>query len=663
MAAVAGVLLLLPLAALVVAAPWDRVAELARSPAVREAVGLSVVAPLLATLVVAVLGLPLAWVLARLDFPGRRLLRAVVLVPMVLPPVVGGVALLLAFGRRSLVGGWLGSVGIALPFTIGGVVVAAAFVALPFFVITVESALAGIDLRQEDAAASIGATPWRVVARVTLPLVRPALFAGTALAWARALGEFGATITFAGNLPGTTQTMPLAVYVLLQTDPDAAILLSLVLLALSITVLVALRGHWLAPLREQAPRPPSAASTVDATADPAARPHPRPAAGRDARPRLDALDQVLAPRDGTAATLSAHVRVERPGFDLDATLDVAPGVTVLVGPNGAGKSTLLGAIAGLPGGVPDRTTATAATVRVGDVVLDDAGTHVPMHGRRVGLMFQDPILLPRRSLLDNVAFAHARGHRVRDADRDVARLALEAVGVPAAVAASRPGEVSGGQAQRAALARTLVTDPDVLLLDEPLAAVDAAGRGDLRALLRRTLVASGRPCLVISHDLADIAALGDTVVVLEEGSVVARGTLAELAAAPPSPFVASLVGTNLHRGVARGTVTTVATATGGTLDLTTADAAEGLVHVSFSPRAVALYPRPPQGSPRNTIAGVVARVDDLGDRRHVHVEGPITVVAEVTPAAAAALDLVEGATVHAVVKATEIAVHPQPAAR
>lgn len=241
--------LLLPLAALLVRAPWGRVAELATDPDLRSALWLSLVAPAIATAIIVVVGLPLAWLLAHASFPGHRLVRALVLLPMVLPPVVGGVALLLAFGRRGLVGTWLDRwFGIVVPFSTTAVVVAAVFVAMPFFVISVEAALVGLDRRHEMAAASIGATPWRVFTRVTIPLARPGILAGAALAWARALGEFGATITFAGNLPGTTQTLPLATYVQLQTDPGAATLLSLVLLVVSIVILVALRGRWLDPL-------------------------------------------------------------------------------------------------------------------------------------------------------------------------------------------------------------------------------------------------------------------------------------------------------------------------------------------------------------------------------------------------------------------------------
>jgi molybdate transport system permease protein len=212
---------------------------------VSDALRLSLVTATLATAVCLVLGVPLAWVLARLDFPGRSLLRALVTLPMVLPPVVGGAALLFALGRRGLVGEPLEqATGILLPFSTAGVVVANTFVALPFLVLTVEAALRGADRRYEDAARTLGAGRWTVLRRVTIPLVAPSLAAGAVLAWARALGEFGATVTFAGNLPGRTQTLPLAVFLALESDREAAVALSLVLVAVSLALLVVLRDRW-----------------------------------------------------------------------------------------------------------------------------------------------------------------------------------------------------------------------------------------------------------------------------------------------------------------------------------------------------------------------------------------------------------------------------------
>ena len=238
--------LVLPLVGLIVRAPWSTLPRRLAAPDVLDALRLSLVTATTATVVSMVLGVPLAWLLARASFPGRRVVRALVTVPLVLPPVVGGVALLLVFGRRGLVGTWLDRwFGVTLPFTTPGVVVAEAFVAMPFLVISVEGAIRAADLRYEEAAATLGATRWTVFRRVTLPLVAPGLAAGGVLCWARALGEFGATITFAGNYPGTTQTMPLIVYNALESDPPAAIVLSLVLLAVSIAILAGLRERWI----------------------------------------------------------------------------------------------------------------------------------------------------------------------------------------------------------------------------------------------------------------------------------------------------------------------------------------------------------------------------------------------------------------------------------
>lgn len=240
------VLLLLPLLGLLVNTPWTRLGELLTNATARSALRLSLSTSTAALAVSTVLGVPLAWLLARREFPAKTLLRALCVLPMVLPPVVGGVALLLAFGRRGLIGQPLDALtGITLPFTGAGVVLAETFVAMPFLVVTVEAGLRSLDSRYEDVAATLGASRWLAFRRVTLPLLGPSLGAGMALCWARALGEFGATITFAGNLSGRTQTMPLAVYLQLERDVDSAILLSLILLAVSVVVLVALRGRYL----------------------------------------------------------------------------------------------------------------------------------------------------------------------------------------------------------------------------------------------------------------------------------------------------------------------------------------------------------------------------------------------------------------------------------
>ncbi|SBT42683.1 ABC transporter permease [Micromonospora auratinigra] len=237
--------LVLPLVGLLLRAPWTDLPRRLAAPGVLTALRLSLETATLATLLSVVLGVPLAWLLARVEFAGRRLVRALVTVPLVLPPVVGGVALLLVFGRRGLLGSWLDATfGVSLPFSTAGVVLAEAFVAMPFLVLAVEGALRGADRRYEEAAATLGAGRWTTFTHVTLPLVAPGVAAGAVLCWARALGEFGATITFAGNYPGRTQTMPLAVYLALETDVQAAVVLSLVLLTVSVAILAGLRDRW-----------------------------------------------------------------------------------------------------------------------------------------------------------------------------------------------------------------------------------------------------------------------------------------------------------------------------------------------------------------------------------------------------------------------------------
>lgn len=245
LAIVAVLFFALPLVGLLWRAPWSNAWGYLTEDHALTALRLSLICSLWATLLSVVFGVPLAWLLARVEFPGRAAARALCTLSMVLPPVVGGVALFFALGRRGLVGQYLDRwFDFRLPFTTAGVVVAQTFVAMPFLVITVEAALRQLDQRVEDASRTLGASRWYTFRRVTLPAIRPALVAGAVLAWARALGEFGATITFAGNFPGTTQTMPLAVYLALETNPEQAIVLALVLIAISFAVLVALRDRW-----------------------------------------------------------------------------------------------------------------------------------------------------------------------------------------------------------------------------------------------------------------------------------------------------------------------------------------------------------------------------------------------------------------------------------
>jgi len=245
-ATVAVAFFALPLIGLLRRTSWSTLVQDLTSPDSISALRLSLVCSLGATALSVLFGMPLAWILARVSFPGRALVRGLVLLPLVLPPVVGGVALLAAFSRRGIVGEYLYDwFGIQLTFTTAGAILAETFVALPFFVITVEAGLRSMDRRYEDAATTLGARPSTVFRRVTFPLIAPTVVAGAVLSWARALGEFGATITFAGNIIGRTQTLPLAVYLQLESNPDVAIALSLVLLVVSLTVIVSLRDRWL----------------------------------------------------------------------------------------------------------------------------------------------------------------------------------------------------------------------------------------------------------------------------------------------------------------------------------------------------------------------------------------------------------------------------------
>jgi molybdate transport system permease protein len=245
LAALGLALFVLPLAGLLGRTPWSDLPGLLTSEIAVDALRLSVLTSLAATAISAIVGVPLAWMLARVDFPGRALVRGLVLLPLVLPPVVGGAALLFALGRRGVVGGPLNDLtGLVLPFSTWGVILATTFVAMPFLVITVEGALNNLDPRYEGAAAGLGARRGTVLMRVTLPMIAPSLAAGLALTWARAFGEFGATITFAGNLQGRTQTLPLAVFVGLESDRDIAIALSLLMVVVALGVLVALRERW-----------------------------------------------------------------------------------------------------------------------------------------------------------------------------------------------------------------------------------------------------------------------------------------------------------------------------------------------------------------------------------------------------------------------------------
>lgn len=621
--------LLLPLIGILARTSWGELGAHLTSPGTTQALTLSLIVSGWALSLSLVLGVPLAWLLARVDFPGKAFVRSLVLLPMVLPPTVGGVALLLAFGRRGLLGPWLeDTFGITLPFHTSGAVLAATFVAMPFLIISLEGALGGLRPRYEETAASLGASPVRVFFTVTLPMVAPGLAAGAALTWARALGEFGATITFAGNLPGTTQTLPLQVYLLLQDSPEAATSVSLLLLVIAMAVLLGLRGRW--------------TGTPGAGATPSHVPADEPGTTTPGKDAPAAREAVAGPQD-VRESWPLHAAVT--GFN-DLTLDAEAGTTIaVVGPNGAGKTTLLRALLGL-------TPRAHAELRLGDIDV----TALPPHRRGVAWVPQDGALFPHMSTLANTAYGlRARGVPRGEARR-LARAWLDRLGV-GHLAHRRPAQVSGGQAQRVALARALAARPRLLLLDEPLAALDQTTRAQVRHTLRRHLAGFGGVCLIVTHDPVEAVALADRVLVLDEGRVLQDAPPADVTRHPRSPWVARMLGRNAWPGTS--TAEGLRLQGGGQLVVAEPLPAAGTPALAvIAPEAVSVHRERPTGSPRNVWPGTVREITASGSRLRVLIgsEQAPDLVAEITPQAAAALSLADGAAVWTSVKATEATV-------
>ena len=357
----------------------------------------------------------------------------------------------------------------------------------------------------------------------------------------------------------------------------------------------------------------------------------------------------------TEEGLDAALQVRRGDFFLDIQLEVARGeVVAVLGPNGAGKSTALRTICGL-------LRLDRGQIRVDGLTLADSSLHRPPHDRPIGVVFQDYLLFPHLSVLDNVAFGPVAQGRSRQAARVVAATWLERMGI-AEVAAAKPRAISGGQAQRVALARALARDPRLLLLDEPLAALDAGTRLLIRAELRRHLSEFTGATVVVTHDPVDAAVLADRLMVIEQGRVVQRGSPLEIARRPRTDYVARLVGLNLLAGEASGHL--VSMPGGGAVFL--AQSAVGPVHVAFRPAAVSVFRRRPEGSPRNVWAGRVSTIEPHGDGVRIEIanvpEPGSSILAEITPAAVADLGIGSGSKVWAAVKATEIEIYPQQTA-
>ncbi|MCB6401347.1 ABC transporter permease [Schaalia odontolytica] len=688
--------LVLPLAFMLGRVNWATLGATLATDEASAALALSLRTCVMALGVDLLLGVPAALLLSR-PWRGVRVARILVALPLSLPPVVAGIALLAAFGRRSTLGALLSGAGLDIAFTTTAVVIAQVFVSLPFLIVTLESALRSREQGLDEMASSLGASPSRVFWQITLPTVLPGLGRGAALALARCLGEFGATLTFAGSMQGVTRTMPLQIYLARESDADLALALGVVLLGVAALVVALTETPWgravsFLRARLSSTRPGRGSASEAASG---AR------AGRSA-----AADPGcgLVASDDDAAGAAVHVAgtVTERGWNVDAAL--RPGlVTAVVGHNGAGKSTLAQVIAGT-------LRLDSGRAQIGERVVDDAATFVPARRRGVAMVSQAPRIFTHMSVVANVAFPL----RVRGVGRAEAREAaleqLRAVGIED-LAYRRASDLSGGQAARVAIARALVFRPEVLILDEPTAALDVEATAQVSAVLRERLMGAGITTLLVSHDIAEVLALASHMIVMGEGRVVEEGSPARVLASPTSVFAARLAGLNIVTGpavarpglvgvrVGEGALWAAAdspesetetagaglegadaaradarAAPGGGSGVGGADAARGAdarspeplpsspageparVALTFPPEAVALSREESHASPRSVLPGVVAGIDVDGSLVSVRVAlaGGVSVSARVTASAWTDLGLGVGDSLWVSVKATQV---------
>ena len=698
--------LVLPLAFMLGRVNWATLGATLATDEASAALALSLRTCVMALGVDLLLGVPAALLLSR-PWRGVRAARILVALPLSLPPVVAGIALLAAFGRRSTLGALLSGAGLDIAFTTTAVVIAQVFVSLPFLIVTLESALRSREQGLDEMASSLGASPSRVFWQITLPTVLPGLGRGAALALARCLGEFGATLTFAGSMQGVTRTMPLQIYLARESDADLALALGVVLLGVAALVVALTETPWERAVsflraRLSSTRPGRGSASEAASGARAGR-----SAAADPGCGLDASDD-----DAAGAAVHVAGTVTERGWNVDAAL--RPGlVTAVVGHNGAGKSTLAQVIAGT-------LRLDSGRAQIGERVVDDAATFVPARRRGVAMVSQAPRIFTHMSVVANVAFPL----RVRGVGRAEAREAaldqLRAVGIED-LAYRRASDLSGGQAARVAIARALVFRPEVLILDEPTAALDVEATAQVSAVLRERLMGAGITTLLVSHDIAEVLALASHMIVMGEGRVVEEGSPARVLASPTSVFAARLAGLNIVTGpavfrpglvgvrVGEGALWAAAdspeseTETAGAglegadaaradaraapgggsgvggadaarAGLEGADAAPGAdagspeplpsspagetarVALTFPPEAVALSREESHASPRSVLPGVVAGIDVDGSLVSVRVAlaGGVSVTVRVTASAWADLGLGAGDTLWASVKATQV---------
>ena len=661
LAILGGCAIVLPLVGMGTRVSWGQLPRLLATPSAQAALWLSIRTCLISTAICVVLGVPLALLLSR-SWPGVRFARVLAVLPMTMPPVVAGIALLSTLGNRGILGAQLGQWGLPIAFSTIAVVIAQVFVSMPFLVVTLEAALRSRDERAETTARTLGAGPWRVLAQITLPLAAPALVRGTALALGRSLGEFGATIAFAGSKEGVTRTMPLAIYLEREKDTATSLALAAVLIGLSFIIVGATTVDW---SRLTGVLPGGPLGRVGQKVSPSSEfPSNDESNGDDSSSTTAAS---AAPLQGTGRGWGLQVSFELAARGVAIELEVEAGRTVaLVGPNGSGKSTVCSVVAGL-------LDAENGHVVLGERVLDGPGRFVRAGRRQVALLSQDPGVFTHMSVLGNVVFALrcqgvSRGEAVTRA-----RAELAAVGADH-LASRSGGALSGGQAARVALARALATGPRLLVLDEPMSSLDVTARQEMRRLVSRRCAEEGLTLLLVTHDVLDLTALAEDVVVLDRGRVVEQGPTARVLSAPRSDFVARLTGTAVLTGVVDGE----AGAPGlrlpsgrvvhgrpqdGSTEAEAADrggvlppGAPGVALVP--PDAVALYREAPDGSPRNVLTGRVTGLERSGALVSVRLEleEGQHLSAAVTAGAVAELGLAEGQEVCCVIKAVQVRV-------
>jgi molybdate transport system permease protein len=609
---------------------------------------------LLSTVLILPPGIALGWLLARRRWPGKALVETLVALPLVIPPVATGLVLLKVFGKHGTLGALCQRVfGVEIVFTWKAVVIATASMSLPLLVRAARVAFEEVPERLEQVARTLGAGPWRTFFAVSLPLARRGLAAGTVMAFARALGEFGATVMVAGMIPGETVTLALGIYHEVQLGHDGP---ALVLLGVSVALAFAAlaTSEWLLRRKEGERRKTKGESadgggpTID---DGRRRAEETPVAGS----RSDSAERLRRPATTEAVPSLAldSVRWTAGEFVLEVSARFGGGATGLFGVSGSGKSTVVELVAGL-------RRPLAGRILLGATVLDDveSGIHVQTHERRIGFVPQDGALFPHLSVAGNLRFAERRAPK---AGRDERRAQVCALLGIAPLLGRRVAGLSGGERQRVALARALVSAPRLLLLDEPLAALDAARKQAILPYLRRVRDELGLPMLFVSHAREEVLALCDELAVLADGRLLQHGPVAEVFRRPTSDAVARIVGveTVLPGRLLGGDGALVAVDVAGVRVHGMGDqlpAGSGSVLVSIRAEEVLLVRANPalETSARNRWRGTVVELVDEGAMVRVELDCGFPLVARLTRQAAAELALDVGTPVVALVKAPSV---------